>query len=260
MTNTSRIICGDTLQVLKDLTPKSIDVVILDPPFTERKLIGTDKTYQEWLAEVISLSKPLLTDNGILVLMGGWRQAAVLMEEIQKKFILHRRITARSVEIVHDNTTVNLQSYRNIKDSTWPECRSMDDLRLLPAHIQAELNENDFNWLESTSVTTLVDIYIASALPELTINSQHLTTIWNDIPGGKLHTRTELPSIVEKSEQLITRIIQLVSSPGQTILDPFCGTGTIPYVASVTDRQYIGIDIDPECCKRTSKRISDGRV
>lgn len=40
-------------------------------------------------------------------------------------------------------------------------------------------------------------------------------------------------------------LIEQFSSPGQTILDPFCGSGTVLVEASVRDRNSIGTDLDP---------------
>ena len=43
------------------------------------------------------------------------------------------------------------------------------------------------------------------------------------------------------AEQVITRF----SRPGETVLDPFCGRGTAPYIAMVYGRNAIGCDVNP---------------
>jgi site-specific DNA-methyltransferase (adenine-specific) len=43
-------------------------------------------------------------------------------------------------------------------------------------------------------------------------------------------------------EELARRVIKLYSYLGDTVLDPFCGSGTTPYVAAMLGRNYIGID------------------
>ena len=42
---------------------------------------------------------------------------------------------------------------------------------------------------------------------------------------------------------------------GGIVLDPFMGTGTVGLVAYQNNRHYIGIELNPEDCKRT--RIQD---
>jgi DNA modification methylase len=47
----------------------------------------------------------------------------------------------------------------------------------------------------------------------------------------------------QKPEGLLQRIISSSSSPGDIVLDPFCGCGTTLAVAERLDREWIGIDI-----------------
>lgn len=64
------------------------------------------------------------------------------------------------------------------------------------------------------------------------------TGIWSDIVVEKLH-----PFV--KPESLIERFIRILTNPGDTILDPFCGSGTTLRVAERLGRNAIGIEIDP---------------
>jgi DNA modification methylase len=57
----------------------------------------------------------------------------------------------------------------------------------------------------------------------------------------------------------MTHLIEHFSSPGQTVLDPFCGGGTIGVAALVNGRNFIGVDIDKTAIEITRKRI-DGLV
>ncbi len=40
-------------------------------------------------------------------------------------------------------------------------------------------------------------------------------------------------------------IIELYTKPGQTVIDPFCGRGTVPFIAMVNGIRAIGCDINP---------------
>ena len=48
--------------------------------------------------------------------------------------------------------------------------------------------------------------------------------------------------------KLATRLVRMFSFHGDTVLDPFCGTGTTMIAALRYGRNSIGIDIDPEYC------------
>lgn len=47
------------------------------------------------------------------------------------------------------------------------------------------------------------------------------------------------------------------SEPGEIVLDPFCGSGTIPLAAERMKRHGIGIEIDGEYTEIAEKRIAD---
>ena len=45
-------------------------------------------------------------------------------------------------------------------------------------------------------------------------------------------------------EALVERLILVLTHKGETVLDPFCGSGTVPFVAQNLGRKGIGIEID----------------
>lgn len=47
------------------------------------------------------------------------------------------------------------------------------------------------------------------------------------------------------------------SDPGETVLDPFCGSGTIPLAAHRQGRHGIGIEINPAYVEIAERRIAD---
>lgn len=44
--------------------------------------------------------------------------------------------------------------------------------------------------------------------------------------------------------------------PGDTVLDPFCGGGTVPSVCKALERQYIAFDIDPTTAEKARTRLA----
>ena len=55
--------------------------------------------------------------------------------------------------------------------------------------------------------------------------------------------------------KLATRLVRMFSFHGDTILDPFCGTGTTMIAALRNGRNSIGIDIDPEYCRLSARYL-----
>ncbi|HUI38233.1 MAG TPA: site-specific DNA-methyltransferase [Thermoplasmata archaeon] len=54
------------------------------------------------------------------------------------------------------------------------------------------------------------------------------------------------------------RLIRMFSVEGETVLDPFAGTGTTLWAAQRLGRSAIGIEIDPELAARLERRIREG--
>ncbi len=73
--------------------------------------------------------------------------------------------------------------------------------------------------------------------------------IWN-IPGAstKRHP-APFPS------ELATRLIRMFSFTGDTVLDPFCGSGTTMVSALRAGRNSIGVEIDPEYCRMAARYL-----
>lgn len=59
-----------------------------------------------------------------------------------------------------------------------------------------------------------------------------------------------------KPEALYERMISASSNKGDTVLDPFLGSGTLLRVCQQTDRNGIGIDNNPEYIKMAEERLS----
>lgn len=55
--------------------------------------------------------------------------------------------------------------------------------------------------------------------------------------------------------ELAYRLVRMFSFWGDTVVDPFCGTGTTMLAAMKSGRNSVGIEIDPEYCKMTEERL-----
>lgn len=58
-----------------------------------------------------------------------------------------------------------------------------------------------------------------------------------------------------KPEHIIKNFIINSSNENDLILDPYCGSGTVPVVSTKLNRKYIGIDINKKHCETTEQRL-----
>ena len=63
----------------------------------------------------------------------------------------------------------------------------------------------------------------------------------------------------QKPRKLIAKLLEDFTNPGDTILDPFMGSGTTGVACAQTGRNFIGIEIDEGYFKIAEKRINKAR-
>jgi modification methylase len=83
-----------------------------------------------------------------------------------------------------------------------------------------------------------------------------LRTAWADIKGESTRKGHPAPYPVELAE----RLIRLFSFAGDTVVDPFSGTGSTSVAAIHTGRNSIGNEIDPTYFKAAFDRLNDAVV
>ena len=59
-------------------------------------------------------------------------------------------------------------------------------------------------------------------------------------------------------ERLMKRFVSLLSEPGETVVDPFLGTGTTAWAAKTLSRKCIGIEVNERYCEIAAKRMAQG--
>ncbi|MGD0093820.1 MAG: site-specific DNA-methyltransferase [Planctomycetota bacterium] len=55
--------------------------------------------------------------------------------------------------------------------------------------------------------------------------------------------------------ELATRLVRMFSFTGDTVLDPFCGSGTTMVAALRTGRNSIGVEIEPDYCRMAARYL-----
>ncbi len=73
--------------------------------------------------------------------------------------------------------------------------------------------------------------------------------IWNITGASTKHHPAPFPL------ELATRLVRMFSFTEDTVLDPFCGTGTTMIAALRNGRNSIGVDIDPEYCRMAARYL-----
>lgn len=78
-----------------------------------------------------------------------------------------------------------------------------------------------------------------------------LRSIWSDVRGASTRDGHPAPYPAEISE----RLVRMFSFAGDTVLDPFLGTGSTAIAAMAAGRNSVGCDIEPKYLEIAQKRI-----
>ena len=77
--------------------------------------------------------------------------------------------------------------------------------------------------------------------------------------GQKLSKSTSRERSAAFPFELAFRLINMYSLKGDTIYDPFCGTGTVAKAAIASERNSIGTDIDKKLCQQATSNLIDSQ-
>jgi len=81
-------------------------------------------------------------------------------------------------------------------------------------------------------------------------HKQWFQSIWSGVTGASTRNHP-----APYPEELVERLIRMFSFVGDTVLDPFMGTGTTTVSAAKWGRNSIGVEIDPHYFEMAHKRI-----
>ena len=81
-------------------------------------------------------------------------------------------------------------------------------------------------------------------------------TVWN-VAALSPSAKERRGYNTQKPVELLNRIIQASSNPGDLVLDPFCGCGTTVHAAQVLGRRWIGVDISGDAVDEIVNRLAE---
>lgn len=81
--------------------------------------------------------------------------------------------------------------------------------------------------------------------------------VWTDVPPVNSQAKERVGYPTQKPLALLERIIKASSSPGDVVLDPFCGCATTCVAAETLGREWAGIDLSSKAAELVQHRLTD---
>jgi site-specific DNA-methyltransferase (adenine-specific) len=242
-TNYGRLFCGNALDWLPTLPEASVDLVFADPPYNigkaEWDTFESQEAYIQWSLQWIQDAARILKPSGSLYIMGFSERLADLKHPASQFFPACRWL------IWHYKNKANLG-----KD--WG--RSHESILLLRKTQHSPINIDKVR-IPYGEHTLRYPVH-PQALTSQYGNGKPAKT-WSPHPkGAKPRDVIELPTTcngmaektphpTQKPEALIRKLVFAASDRGQTVLDPFSGSGTTAVVAEQSGRHWLACEIEP---------------
>ncbi len=234
---TNRLICGNAVEVMRQMPGESVDLLVADPPYNLGKDYGNNRDVQawhehedftrQWLTEAVRLLKP----TGSLYVFMGVRFISTLFRLLEEDFDLlfngwitwhytqgmgrKRGFSPRHEDILY---------FTKSADFTF----NLEEVRVPQKYFR---KRNNMAGANPGDVWQFSHVHYCSA------------------------EREEHPT--QKPEALLERIILASSHENDVVLDPFVGSGTTCRIAKLLQRQWIGVDLNPEYIAMSERRLGE---
>ncbi len=262
-----RLVLGDCLYVLQQMPASSIDLIVTSPPYADSRKntyggIHPDQ-YVEWFLPIAAELKRVLKDDGTFILnikekvVDGERHPYVL------ELILEMRKQGWrwTEEYMWHKKNSSPGKWPNRFRDAWERCLQFN-------------KQKKFNMYQEAVMVPVGD-WAKSRLKNLSETDKRRDTskagsgfgknvsnwVGRDMayPTNVLHLATECGNKNHSAAfpiELPTWFINLFTQPGDTVLDPFVGSGTSAVAAKELNRHYVGIEIKDDYHRLALENVS----
>lgn len=238
----NEIVCGDCLDILKELPDKSIRLIIQDPPYnitdceweydiTKR----IDELWKEW--------KRVLMDDGAIVMTASQPFTSKMVLSNPKMF---------NCEWIWEKT--NTTGFLNAKRKPLKAHESVLVFSKMSPVYNPQMTEGK-PYVKVSGKSS----YSVAKHPKIQAGG-HLT-----VSDGKRYPKSVIKiknaekglHPTQKPVELMKYFIKTYSNENDIVFDGYAGSGTTAVACIELNRKFICVDISPEYCEIAKKRIND---
>jgi len=229
-----------------------IDLTFLDPPFNQGRFYRhfddrqDERTYWKWMTDILARLRAATTAGGAVYFMQREKNAEFVLTALRETgWTFQNLIIWKKKASAVPCANRFGKHYQIIAAATrGPRARVFHRLRIDPPPAPNHKQRRE--------------------------NGVFVTDVWDDIreltsgyyAGGE-PIRTDTGARFHKQQApvaLLARMILSSSAPGDTVFDPFAGTGTTLVAAAQLGRRAIGVEIDPANIRCIKDRVAHARA
>ncbi|RXT08861.1 site-specific DNA-methyltransferase [Ammoniphilus sp. CFH 90114] len=226
----------DCLRLIESLPNESVDLIFADPPFNLNKMYEsgindklTKEEYLRWTEKWVLGCVKLLKEGGSFFIWNIPKWNTFTSE------ILNKHLNFRNWIAVDVKNSLPIQnrlypSHYSLLYYVKGERPNAYNAQRLPLEVCRHCGGDyrDYGGYKD----------------RMNVNGVNLTDVWYDISPVR-HGKYKTRGSNELSLKLLERIISFASNEGDTVFDPFGGSGTTYIVSEILRRNWIGSEIGP---------------
>lgn len=286
----NKIIHGDVTENLKEIPDRSIDLVILDPPYW--KVVSekwdykwrTESDYAKWCLEWLNEVSRVVKLSGSMYLFGYIRNLVYLYRDILDLGFIFRQqlIVDKGIRALGGRATKGYKMFPNVTESILffiYDSKPFIKELLKKKQKEAGLNAKEINealgvksnggglWSLYTGNNILAQVPTREMWDKLekildfsfpyndvshTFNIEMgITDVWTDIDFYE----EKRYHTTQKPVKLLERLINASSNEGMLVLDPFMGSGATAIAATNMNRKFLGIELEEKYVEIARERL-----
>ncbi|MFP4174419.1 MAG: DNA-methyltransferase [Halobacteriales archaeon] len=248
---TVEVVNGDCLEYLREGDLSDVDLTFLDPPFNQDKDYPShndameDDAYWSWMRDICSALYDVTTDGGAVYFMQREKNAEGVLRVLREtgwvfqNLIVWRKTTSAVPSKYRFGKKYQIIAFatKGDKPSTFNRLRHDPPT---PENYDRERENGVYLTDVWTDVRELTSGYFAGDEP------------LRDDDGDRVHKQ-------QAPLELVARIVLSSTLPGDTVLDPFAGTGTTGVVCKQLDRDAVLAEKDDEYHAVIEERLAESR-
>jgi len=239
----NRIICGDSNIVLKNIPNNCVDLIFTSPPYNFGLDYNANDDADHWENYFNKLFS--IFDECIRILKYGGR-IVINIQPLFSDYIPSHHIISNyfiNHKLIWKGEILWEKNNYNCKYTAWGSWKSPSNPYLKYTWEFLEIFAK--GTLKKEGEKEMIDI-TADEFKKWVVSK------WSIAPEKDMKKYNH-PAMFP--EELALRVLKLFSFKNDIILDPFNGVGTTTYVAKITNRRYLGIDISQEYCNKAIERL-----
>jgi len=285
-------ILGDSVAELKKMPSRSVDLIILDPPYW--KVISekwdyqwrTKSDYAKWAEEWINEVGRVVKLSGSVFIFGYLRNLIYLYPMFGEAGFEFKQeiIVDKGKRSLGGRATKGYKSFPNVTETIWhfhfdskPYIKKFlkkrqKELGLSSLQINTALGvkingggvwslytgNNILAQVPTKEMWRRLEQVLDFKMPYENIGKVFnielgVTNVWTDIDFYK---EKRIHS-TQKPVKLIERLIKATTNEGATVLDPFAGSGATCIACLNSNRSYYAVELDEDYFKKATTRISN---